>query len=274
VRKTLGATVSGLVIVASAALGAGTASAAVPSGLALPSQQASCSRALLPLLSGTQKQLCEAALGLTGAVGSTASSAVQSVPRVVQSAPRVVTRDVPRVVQGAGAAVGGTVSRATGGSASSATRSPSGSSTSSGSASSGRSSATPGTAGRPAAAANPLPAGVPVAPTQNYDTLMSSAYDRVPTGLLGTAPSGGAGASLIAPASFDPSLLLSGRPTRTLGGPENGVTTSSTAGPAFYTAGDRVGTPMLVGVLVLSSALALLVRTAVLRRSPRGPATA
>src|SRR3954447_24549229 len=89
------------------------------------SEQAPCSQALLPLLSGTQKSLCEAALGLTGGVGSTASSAVQSVPRVVQSAPRVVTRSVPRVVQGAGAAVGGTVSRSAGGSSSSSIRSPS-----------------------------------------------------------------------------------------------------------------------------------------------------
>jgi hypothetical protein len=260
------------VIVASAALGTGTAGAEVPSGVRVRSEQAPCSQALLPLLSGTQKSLCEAALGLTGGVGSTASSAVQSVPRVVQSAPRVVTRSVPRVVQGAGAAVGGTVSRSAGGSSSSSTRSPS--SGSSG-GSSPRSSAAAGAAGGPAAAtATPLPAGTPVAATQNYDTLMSSAYDRVPTGLLGTAPSGGAGASLIAPASFDPSLLLSGRPTRMLGGPENGVTTSSTAGPGFYTAGDRIGTPMLVGVLVLSSALALLVRSAVLRRSRRGPVPA
>jgi hypothetical protein len=94
----------------------------------------------------------------------------------------------------------------------------------------------------------------------------------VPT-VLRTAPSPGASASLVAPASFDPSLLLPGGPVRTLGAPENGVTTSSTAGPAFSTDTQRIGTPMLVGVLLLSSALALLVRSTVLRRSRR-PATA
>ncbi|WP_433783212.1 hypothetical protein ACQPX6_24725 [Actinomycetospora sp. CA-101289] len=265
-RKTLGAGIAGLVIVGSAAIGTGTA-AAEP--LPAAPQAAECSRALLPLLTGTQKRLCEATLGLTSSVGSTAGSVVQSVPRVVQSVPRAVPRVVPRVVEG----VGGTVSGVTGsgrtGSAP-ATRAPSASS------SSGRTSGTSGTSGSGAAtrapatgaAAAPAAGATSIAPTQNYDTLMSSAYDRVPTGLLGTSPVGGAGASLIAPAAFDPRLLLSGRPARTLGAPENGVTTASTADPAAYAVG-RIGTPALLGVLTASSVLALFVRSVVLRRSRR-----
>ena len=119
------------------------------------------------------------------------------------------------------------------------------------------------------AAAAPAAAATPIAPTQNYDTLMSSAYDRVPTGLLGTSPAGGAGASLIAPTALDPRLLLSGRPNRTLGGPENGVTTASTADPTTSYSGGRIGTPALLGVLTASSVLALFVRSVVLRRSRR-----
>src|SRR5918998_6447245 len=84
VRKTLGAGIAGLVIVGSAAIGTGTA-AAEPLPTA-PLAAADCSRALLPLLTGTQRRLCEAALGLTSSVGSTAGSVVQSVPRAV---PRV-----------------------------------------------------------------------------------------------------------------------------------------------------------------------------------------
>lgn len=255
----LGSAVAGLVLVASAALGAGTASA----DTVAPSRQAPCSRALLPLLTGTQQQLCAVALGLTGSATGGASSAVTAVPRIVQQAPQVI----PRVVQGSGGAVTGTVSGVTG--SGSSTRAPA-------AGTSGR-SGTSGTSTRSGAASRPVaiptPAAVPLAPTRNYDTLLSSAYDRVPTGLLATAPSGGAGASLVAPAGFSPNLLAPGRPTRLLGGPENGVTTSSSAGPAYYTAGDRLGTPMLVGVLVLSSVLALLVRSAVLRRSRRVVAT-
>jgi hypothetical protein len=117
-----------------------------------------------------------------------------------------------------------------------------------------------------------MPAGVPVAPTQNYDRLIASAPDRVPTGLLAPAAPGAGAAALLAPASFQPALqpglLAPARPARVLT-PENGVTTASTAGPAYYTAGERIGTPLLVGVLVLSSALALLVRSTVRRRRRR-----
>ncbi len=268
-RKILGAGIAGLVIVGSAAIGTGTA-AAEPRPAA-PLAAADCSRALLPLLTGTQKRLCEAALGLTGSVGSTAGSVVQSVPRAV---PRVVPRTAPRVVPRVVEGVGETVAGVTGRSAP-ATRSPRASTSSGGtSGTSGSGAATRAPAGGAAAApAAPAAATTPIAPTQNDDTLMSSAYDRVPAGLLGTSPVGGAGASLIAPTAFDPRQLLSGRPSRTLGGPENGVTTASTADPTTIYTGGRIGTPALLGALTASSVLALFVRSVVLRRS-RCPARA
>ena len=262
-RKILGAGIAGLVIVGSTAIGTGTAAAEpLP---AAPLAAADCSRALLPLLTGTQKRLCEAALGLTGNVGSTAGSVVQSVPRAV---PRVVPRTVPRVVPRVVEGVGETVAGVTGsGRSAPATRSPRASSSGGTSGTSGSGAATRAPAG--GAPAAPPAAATPIAPTQNYDTLMSSAYDRVPTGLLGTAPVGGAGASLIAPTAFDPRQLLSGPPSRTLGGPENGVTTASTADPTTVYSGGRIGTPALLGVLTASSVLALFVRSVVLRRSRR-----
>ncbi len=267
-RKILGAGIAGLVIVGSTAIGTGTAAAEpLP---AAPLAAADCSRALLPLLTGTQKRLCEAALGLTGSVGSTAGSVVQSVPRAVpRVAPRTVPRVVPRVVEGVGEGigegVGETVAGVTGsGRSAPATRSPRASSSGGTSGTSGSSAAT-----RAPAGGVPAAAATPIAPTQNYDTLMSSAYDRVPAGLLGTSPVGGAGASLIAPTAFDPRQLLSGRPSRTLGGPENGVTTASTADPTTIYTGGRIGTPALLGALTASSVLALFVRSVVLRRSRR-----
>jgi len=265
VRKTLGALggIVGLLIVGSAAVGTGTAAAEpLP---AAPLAAADCSRALLPLLTGTQKRLCEAALGLTSSVGSTAGSVVQSVPRAVpRVVPRTVPRVVPRVVEGVGDTVAGVTSP---GRSAPATRSPRASSSGGTSGTSGSSAATRAPAG--GAGGAPAPAATPIAPTQDYDELMSSAYDRVPTGLLGTSPVGGAGASLIAPTAIDPRLLLSGRPSRTLGGPENGVTTASTADPATTYSGGRIGTPALLGVLTASSVLALFVRSVVLRRSRR-----
>jgi hypothetical protein len=245
-----GALVAGLLLVVGAVLGAGPAAADTPANQP-------CSRALLPLLTGTEKQLCAAALGLTSSVSGT----VQEAPRVVQGEPQVVPRVVqivPRVVSGTS---GGTIRPQTPSSPSSAgtagstgTRAP---------ARVGGNSAA--AAPRPAGVA-PMPVGVPVAPTQDYDRLLSSAPDRVPSGLL--APAGPAGAAPSLLASFAPGLLAPARPARVLA-PENGVTTRSTAGPAFYTAGERIGTPMLVGVLVLASALALAVRSTVLRRARR-----
>jgi hypothetical protein len=263
VRKTLGAGIAGLVIVGSAAIGSGTAAAEpLP---AAPPAAADCSRALLPLLTGTQKRLCEATLGLTGSVGSTAGSVVQSAPRAV---PRVVPRTVPRVVPRVVEGVGDTLAGATcSGRSAPATRSPRASSSSGATSGTGGASAATRAPARSAAAA-PAAATTPIAPTRSYDTLLSSAYDRVPTGLLGTSRPGGAVASLIAPSAFDPRRLLSGPPTRTLGGPENGVTTASTADPTA-SPGSRIGTPALLGVLTASSVLALCVRAVVLRRSRR-----
>jgi len=88
---------------------------------------------------------------------------------------------------------------------------------------------------------------VPVAAAPAYGTLLSSSYARVPGSLLGTAaPAGGAGASLIAPTAYDPGLLLSGTPGRTLApaGAAGGVTTTSHTGPVLTPiGGNRLGTP-------------------------------
>jgi hypothetical protein len=108
----------------------------------------------------------------------------------------------------------------------------------------------------------------------DYGAMLSSSYDRVPASLLGTAaPAGGAGASLIAPASYDPGLLLSGVPGRALtpAGEADRVTTASSTGPVFLPS-SRLGTPLLLGVLATSTVIALAVRSAVLRRSRRRPA--
>ncbi len=145
---------------------------------------------------------------------------------------------------------------------------------------------TPGldTQGSPARRpATPVPAAAPVvgvaapvAAAPDYGTMLSSSYARVPASLLGTAaPAGGAGASLIAPAGYDPGLLLSAPLGRTLApaAAADGVTTTSDTGPILMPdLGSRLGTPLLLGVLATSTVIALAVRSAVLRRSRLRPA--
>ena len=249
-RRVLAGGLAGAVMVGSALLGSGAASAApAPDCDPLPT--------IGPLVS-----VC---LALKGTV-SGATGAVQTVPRTVPSAVAVAPTVVGGTTRAATGALGGVVGGANGPTAPSKAAVPSRSASAAGS--SGVAPAAPATAA-PAATPNATPAA---APAMTY----VAAFDALPASFLSSAAPGASLSALggLGTGAYDPGLLLtSSAPQRALA--PSPVASGSTASPmSFLSEHGRVGTPVLLTVLSVAVLAALGVRSAVLRRARRRGAAA
>ncbi len=233
-RRVLAGGLAGAVMVGSALLGSGAASAApAPDCDPLPT--------IGPLVS-----VC---LALKGTV-SGATGAVQTVPRTVPSAVAVAPTVVGGTTRAATGALGGVVGGANGPTAPSKAAVPS------------RSASAAGSSGAAPAAA---PAMTYVAA---FDALPASFLSSAAPGASLSALGGlGTGA-------YDPGLLLtSSAPQRALA-PSPVASGSTASPMSFLSENGRVGTPVLLTVLSVAVLAALGVRSAVLRRARRRGAAA
>ena len=246
-RRSAAGGVVGAVMVGTALLGGGTASAL------------DCSP--LPLVGTALYQQCKA----LGQVAGGATSAAKAVPRTASSAaaavPKAVAPVVPKVVPKVTRPVtGATAGAATGGSAATA---PSASS-----AGSSPAASSPAAASAPAGpVAVPAPAVAAAAAPMTFTT----AFDSLPASFLAAAAPGGLSFASFSGVggAYDPGLLLtSSTPLRSLA--PSPVTSGSSAVPLSFLGEDgRVGTPVLLSVLSVAVVAALGVRAGVLRRARR-----
>ena len=251
-RRALAGGLVGAVMVGSALLGSGTASAAP-----------NCNAPILSALVAKQCQALKTTVsGATGAVKTVpkkTAPVVQAVPKVVASAPKAATGAV-------GGVVGGTSKAAT---PSKAAAVPSGSTGSAAGSSSSPAGGTEAAAAPATAAPAAAWTSTPVAATSAMT--YTAAFDSLPASFMSSAAPGMGVSALggFGGATYDPGLLLtSATPLRALA--PSPVTSGSTASPMSFLSDDgQFGTPVLLSVLSVAVVAALGVRSGVLRRARR-----